>query len=136
MTLGKRRICKRSFSEGPVLMVYKKPGSLNQTEYHFSEHLLSNVWAKENTVRNTATPKATTAIVCVMSKQGRWRSRIGVCCCCCFLLFNFFIFFCGATRVLNGHGLQNEWDCGAWYEIPKDSIRIMIMKNRDKREPN
>lgn len=95
MTLGKRRICKKYFGEGPVLTVHKKPGALNQTENHFSEHLLSNVWAKENTVRNMATPKATTAIACVMSMQGRWRNRVGVCCCCwfffCFLNIFYFL---------------------------------------------
>lgn len=34
MTLGNNRISARHFNEGPVMVVYQKPGTLNQTMTH------------------------------------------------------------------------------------------------------
>jgi hypothetical protein len=49
--------------------------------------------------------------------------------------FCLFYYFIGSGRrrlqdwEVDMEGLGNEWDCSAWYEIPKESIKRICFKN-------
>lgn len=47
MTLGNNRISVRHFNEGPVMVVYQKSGTLNQTMTHCRKHFAGGTaWMK------------------------------------------------------------------------------------------